>query len=295
MKNKIYICIPIHNRIELTINCLRSIYKQGYKNFQVIICDDGSTDNSSEIVKREYSDTIILQGNGNLWWTGAINKCISKAISMADDNDFILTLNNDTELLDDTLNLLAIQSIKNNYSIIAALNIFYNRRNKIERSAFIQTKFTKRFKSVTKWGEAKNNRTGLIPIDMASGKGVLIPIFIYKKIGIYDQEKLPHYHADTEFIFRAKRNGYNIYLSFDAEVLSHQDLSGIGTITSKPNLKEFFKSFFVIKSTHHFKSLQNYYQLLYGKLGFFYLCVALIFIFLGFLKRVLQYRFRSVC
>lgn len=283
---KVFICIPVHNRVELTLECLKSIYGQSYRNFQVIICNDGSTDNSETAVKEKYPDVIILEGDGNLWWTGSMNRCVKRALELAGEEDFIYTLNNDTVLRRNSLSCLVSNASQN--TIICSLNVFYNNPEKIERSAFRKTRITKRLISVTKWGEKINGRKGLFEITTCSGKGVLLPVKVFKNVGLYDETNLPHYHADIELVHRAKQNGYKIMVSFDSVVLSHQELSGIGTITSKPNVIEFVKSFGSLKSTHHVPSLVNYHKLIYGKLWRIYLGMSLMFIVLGFIKRLIQ-------
>lgn len=47
---KFSVIIPTFNRADLLKVCLDALVKQTYKDFEVIVCDDGSTDNSSEIV-----------------------------------------------------------------------------------------------------------------------------------------------------------------------------------------------------------------------------------------------------
>lgn len=46
----ISVIIPTYNREELLKRCLRSLENQTFKDFEVIICDDGSTDNTKKIV-----------------------------------------------------------------------------------------------------------------------------------------------------------------------------------------------------------------------------------------------------
>lgn len=288
MSSTIYICIPVHNRIEYTLKCIESIKKQNYENYDIIICDDGSTDGTTYIISKQYPDIKILDGDGNLWWAGATNKCIKEAIKRADDDDFIYTLNNDTELLHNTLEILVEISKKNPGSIIGAINVFYDEPDRIEPSAFKKKNkylFKQLPRKVNHWGERLNENTHIVEVDTLSGKGVLIPVELYKKLGLYNCRDLPHYHADIEFTLRAKKNGYKILLSYDARVLSHQHLSGIGTVTSKPTIKEFLKSFFYIKSTHHFKSLSNYCRLLFGKFYIPYFIIMLFGITIGFTKR----------
>lgn len=286
----IYVCIPVHNRINYTLKCIKTIYEQPFKNFIIIVCDDGSNDNTSSILSSEFPEIICIQGNGNLWWTGGINECVKKALSLCKPGDYIYTLNNDTELFLDTFEILF--KVANQYpgAIIGTLNLFHSNNSRVENSAFtFRNKFLG-FKRFNVWGEDINNRKGIYPVDGFAGKGVLIPIEVFKKIGLYNQTKLPHYHADLEFSFRAKRAGINLYLSYDAKLKSHQELSGLGAITSVPDIKEFINSFSNIKSTHHLPSLINFLKLIYGRTFFFHLIKDIMFINLGFFKRYIKYK-----
>ena len=285
----VYICIPVHNRIDYTLMCISSIKKQSYSNYKIIICDDGSKDNTQQEIQLLFPDVILLKGNGNLWWTGAINACVKKAMEIGNDEDYIYTLNNDTELFQDSiLSSLEISNL-NKDSIIGSLNLFYDNLNLIENSAFRKNKYFG-FSRLNKFGEKNSGIEKLIEADALSGKGVLIPFKIFKKIGLYNFEKLPHYHADFEFTYRAKQVGYNIYLNYDSKLKSHQMLSGTGSVTSVPNIKEFLLSFNNIKSTHHLSSLFNYHKLIYKHFYFIQFTISLLFINLGFLKRFLKHK-----
>ncbi|MBC7428156.1 MAG: glycosyltransferase [Bacteriovorax sp.] len=48
---KFSVIIPTYNRADLLKVCLESLVAQSFKDFEVIVCDDGSTDNSKEIVE----------------------------------------------------------------------------------------------------------------------------------------------------------------------------------------------------------------------------------------------------
>ena len=43
----------------------------------------------------EFPDTVLLQGDGNLWWVGSINKGIRYALSQCKSEDLVLSLNDD--------------------------------------------------------------------------------------------------------------------------------------------------------------------------------------------------------
>lgn len=53
---KFSIVVPVYNVEKYIINCLESINEQSYKNFEVIIVNDGSPDNSEKLIKKFIKD-----------------------------------------------------------------------------------------------------------------------------------------------------------------------------------------------------------------------------------------------
>ena len=56
---KVSVVIPVYNAGELLGEMIESVLSQSYQLFELIIVDDGSSDNSSEVVKR-YKDPRIF-------------------------------------------------------------------------------------------------------------------------------------------------------------------------------------------------------------------------------------------
>ena len=118
--NRIYIIIPVHNRKHFTLECLLSLRKQTFQNFKVIVIDDGSTDGTGEMIEKEFPDVILLKGDGDLWWTGATNLGVEYALTQAGQGDYILTLNNDTELAPDFIERMMGYAIENPEALLGA-------------------------------------------------------------------------------------------------------------------------------------------------------------------------------
>ena len=67
MKNKVSIIIPIYNCAEYISDCIESIIHQSYSNIEIIIVNDGSSDDSLSICKKyeKKDDRIIIINNKN--------------------------------------------------------------------------------------------------------------------------------------------------------------------------------------------------------------------------------------
>jgi GT2 family glycosyltransferase len=84
-----------YNTKDLLRDCLRSVEKSkrdGF-SFEVIVVDNGSTDQSSEMVKKEFSWVSLIESEKNLGFAGGCNLGLGKAIGR-----YILFLNSDTQV-----------------------------------------------------------------------------------------------------------------------------------------------------------------------------------------------------
>ena len=60
---KISFIVPVFNKEEHIIDCLNSLISQDMDDIEIIVVDDGSSDDTSKILK-EYKDKIILKEIG---------------------------------------------------------------------------------------------------------------------------------------------------------------------------------------------------------------------------------------
>lgn len=57
---KFSVIIPTYNRAALLDRCLQSLTEQTFSDFEVLVCDDGSTDNSGDVV-HQYADRLNIE------------------------------------------------------------------------------------------------------------------------------------------------------------------------------------------------------------------------------------------
>lgn len=98
MKNtdNIVVIIPTYNRARQVLEGLASVYSQENAQLQAIVINDGSKDGTSELIKENFPQAQIIEGDGNMWWAGAINAGLQQALDTG--FDYFLLLNDDNWL-----------------------------------------------------------------------------------------------------------------------------------------------------------------------------------------------------
>lgn len=97
IKGKIGIVIVNYNGANYQNDALRTIYVSTYKNFEVIIVDSASKDNSIELARNEYPQIHFLLQDENVGVAKGNNIGIRYAIDEL-DSEYVLLINNDIEL-----------------------------------------------------------------------------------------------------------------------------------------------------------------------------------------------------
>lgn len=92
--SSVYIVILAWNHIDDTIDCIDSFFKTEHENKQIIIVDNGSTDNTEEILKSKYNNNIrIIRSEKNLGIAGGYN--IGMKYAYENNADYLIIANND--------------------------------------------------------------------------------------------------------------------------------------------------------------------------------------------------------
>lgn len=128
---KVSIIIPVYNIEKYIERCLLSIINQSYKNIEVIIVDDGSTDKSSDIVDDYLNHNnfiVIHKENGGL--SSARNAGLKVATG-----EFVMFVDGDDYLMDNAIEIL-VKKINDEIDVVMFPYIRVYGSKKIETHLF---------------------------------------------------------------------------------------------------------------------------------------------------------------
>lgn len=266
MRFKIAFVIPVHNRLEYNKECLQILEQQKETKFfknndiEIIVVDDGSTDGTGDWIRQNRKDVTVLQGDGNLWYSGSMNLGMKYAFKHF-DSDFIMVWENDIYPVDGYYDNL--QDILEGW----------------DENTLICSKLYYRVQPDTIFGmggtfDPKTGRKTLIgrtetdgpeyetdrDVDWFLGQGVLIHKDIIAKVGYLDEKNFPQYHADVDYSLRARYAGYKNIVYHNLKLLNDTSMTGISHKKDK-SLKDFLESLTSIRSNQNIRKDLKFFKI----------------------------------
>lgn len=194
---------------QYTIDCIASVKKLCYTNYDLIVVENGSDDNSSALIRQAYPEIKLMEMSENLGFVGGNNVAIREA--QARGAEYVLLLNNDTVVDSDFLDKL-IEAIQADPAIgIAGPTIFYFDHPETIWSAGGEILWNAGLTRMSNIGETDHGQLGCAPreVDFVTGCALLIKMEAIEKIGLLDPRFFAYYE-EAEWCVRASRVGYKI-------------------------------------------------------------------------------------
>ncbi len=229
---RVAVIIPTYNGVAYLVPCLASLRRQTYRDFAILIVDDGGTDETAAVLARDFPEVSLLALGTNRGLAHAQNAGIA-----ATDSEFVAVLNNDTEAEPEWLARLvaAADTRPETWAVAGKLRLFDRRAVLHAAGDGFGTDGVPRNLGVWeedrgqwddgRWlwgpqgGAALYRRAAL---DALSGPGIGTP---------YD-ESFFMYCEDVDLNWRAQLAGYETAFAPDAIVYHHLSATGGGALAS---------------------------------------------------------------
>jgi GT2 family glycosyltransferase len=227
---------------------------QTLKLDHIIVIDDGSTDGTAAMLESEFPEVIVLTGDGNLFWTAAINMGINLALSL--NADYVLTLNNDTVAAEDLVLRLMDGARRHPSALFGALDVD------------MKTRVAYYGGEIFHWRSSVSNylldvlkpeeQIGLHEVKLFPGRGLLIPRAVFETIGLFRENSLPHYLADYDFTQTASRKGFKIFCNYEAKLYTFPEESGEHQLRKRKSFRNYLNHLFSIRGGGNLKDFTVY-------------------------------------
>lgn len=202
------VVIPNWNGRHFIGACLDSLRVQTFKDFEVIVVENGSVDGSLEFIQENYPEVTILAQPKNLGFAGGVNQGIrrsrAKYVALF-NNDAIADKNWLTELVN------VLESDKNIAAVTSKILQLKNSKDRVNIDS------TGDFMTI--WGipfprgrdEVDQGQYDTVEeVFGACGGSVLYRRSLFDEIGFFDEDFFAYYE-DVDISFRARLAGYKIF------------------------------------------------------------------------------------
>lgn len=214
------------NTRQITCDCLGSIYEQTQNiQFEVIVVDNASSDDSVVTIKRDYPEVILLENKKNLGFAAANNQGMTIA-----KGRYVLLLNSDTVVSDNAIAktvafadkhtevaIVGCRVINPDMSLQPTCFMFPSILNMLLSSTYLYKLFAKnRFfgrEQITWW-----SRDTVREVDVVTGCFMLVRREALEQVGMMD-ERFFVYGEETDWCYRFKQAGWKVMFTPDVEII----------------------------------------------------------------------------
>jgi GT2 family glycosyltransferase len=249
-KFRLVVVAPVHNRNALTLQCLQSLSRIVTENFElgVIIVDDGSTDGTSDAIRKSFPEVEIIRGDGNLWFTEGTNVGVRAALKH--NPDFVLMINDDQIFDENCIKYLTETATKNPRSVVGPLLLLWDQPHKLFQTSPRWESFSggwRHWLHQTIWTIPKS----VWSTDIIVGNCVLVPTAAIRECGLMDAERFPNF-GDAEYTPRLRKAGWKLLIDPRAKVFCQPN--NIPTRVRSLSFREKFDALFLdLKNIHNLR------------------------------------------
>ncbi len=234
MNKSITTVIPNYNGSELLRKNLpiviSAIKSYGYES-SLIVVDDGSSDDSLDVLNHEFPNVKVVVHQKNKGFADAVHSGVKEATT-----DLVFILNSDVQLTEDFFPPLV--SHFEDVNTFSVNPLIYDEEGEVKRHSWNYRQFKKGGISLLKWTleEAQNiiNAGKRCPTMYGHGGSMLVRKSMFDALGGFDPIFKPYYGEDSDIGIRAWRRGWYSYFEPRSSIV-HQR---IGAIRANVNLKQ---------------------------------------------------------
>ena len=214
----VYITILNWNGLEDTLECLETVYQSDYKNFKVIVVENGSEVDEITEIRQQFPQVETITNETNIGFAAGHNQAITQALEAG--AEYVLLMNNDAVLPNAALSqLVAIAEKDNHIGMINPIVNFYGSDQIWFAGAEIvySVGTVRHLNRHESYEEVKQKLPVISDTPVTNGSCLLVSKQLVEEIGMLDADYFA-YVEDVDWGYRAQQAGYRTVLARDVVV-----------------------------------------------------------------------------
>lgn len=237
---KVGIIVLSYNQAQLTVNCLESLTKISYPNFEITVVDNASQDQSVSLIRERFPDVCLIANEINIGFARANNMAVRRVLQT--DAKYVWFLNNDTVVDPDALTHL-VEAARRDHRIgaVAGVAFFMDHPDRVQVWGG---------GSVNRWLGVSHHFDRPVDeqrIDYLCGVSLLMPRAAVEDIKGFS-ENFFVYWEDADLSFRLTQAGWKLAVAPQSRIW-HKVSAALGP--TSPVLDRYFNASAVIFMRRH--------------------------------------------
>ena len=253
---KVLISVLNWQYYEATISCVHSVLKTDYKNFEIVIIDNDSPNDSFVKLKNAFPELMVIKSTENNGY--AAGHSISLEIARQKNADLFWILNNDLLVEENSLSTLVEAFHKNKNGIYGSVTLKSKNPDIVDFAGGESPQMKSSVLSYNIYQGYKSEDLPEIPVrevQSVEGSSMLVPMEIIRKYGFMNTDFFM-YGEETDYCLRLKKLGISSFVVRNSRVLhegagSFHDADSLSVVPAYYRRRNFFR---IMKEHYHWST-----------------------------------------
>jgi len=212
---RVAVVVLTRNGLRWLPKCLSSVARTNYRNLDVYLVDNASTDGSVRYVREHFPDVKIIVHSTNLGFAAGYDRALERIKA-----DYVVLLNNDTEVLSPNWvqSLVKVAAADPEIAAVGCKMVSMSQPDRLDSVGGMGIPFWRGFVDIGREerDEGQYDSTDFEPFSFCGG-AVLIKHELFEQVGGFD-EKFFMFSEDVDLSWRFRLLGYRVGFAPEAKV-----------------------------------------------------------------------------